>query len=548
MLVAFVGIHVPLLALIGYFLWLTMPSLQVTLPVLGVALVATLLGTAITLFVLDQLLRPILMTAQGLRAYATNRAMPALPTEFTDEAGTLMADAMHTLVTLDAALNELASFDAATGLPNRDTLLRDLRAAMARPGARLALCVLGVRNDKSVKSAFGQEKGEAVIRMFARGLQQALGAGVAIARIRASQFAVRLDSADPATVAARMGAVLGALRREISLEGFRLVPELACGIALFPDDAAGATGLLDNAISAAAMATARADKTPVFYSPASREAVRRRFALEQELRGALEREEFVLYYQPVVDTTAERIVAAEALIRWRPPGRGLILPGLFIPAAESSGLIEPIGQWVVQAASRQLRDWSAAGIDPVKVAVNLSAAQFRSQDTIPLIGRTLAADQVDPRLLEVEMTETVAMQDETRTRAVFEQLRTLGVSIAIDDFGTGYSSIGTLRTLPVDKLKIDRAFVSGVDAAGTGQAICKAMIELARGLGIAVVAEGTESLAEVRAMQALGCTLFQGYYYARPMAAADFAALLRTGLPAFKPGRVGTLAAGPARL
>ncbi len=530
MLTAFVGTHVPLLALIGYLLRLDAISMRLSMRVLGVALVATLAGTAFTVFVLDHLLRPIIKTSLGLRAYAIKRTLPCLPTQYSDEAGTLMADAVYTLGKLDATLAELASFDQVTGLPNREKLLRDLGAFLAHPNAGSALCVLALRNYETIASAFGQQASDALIRQLARALEHILGAGVPAARLAPNQFAFRLDTTDPETVAARTSTALRELQREISFEGLRFLPQLSCGVSLYPEDAADAAALVNSALSAVAAATSGSDAVPAFFSPVSRNAVRRRLSLEQELRRALDRDEFVLHFQPVVDLRPNRIVAAEALIRWRHPERGMVPPSLFIPVAESNGLIEPIGRWILRTASRQLRDWSASGFDRIRLAVNLSASELRGEDTIPLIGQMLVSNQVDPRRLEIEVTESVAMTDPKRTRNTFDQLRALGVGITLDDFGTGYSNLTYLRNLPFDKLKIAREFVSGVDAASNNQAICRAVIELAHGLGIAVLAEGAETLAEVRAMHAMGCNLFQGFYFARPMQAAAFALLLRAQL------------------
>jgi predicted signal transduction protein with EAL and GGDEF domain len=354
MLVAFTGTHVPLLALIGYFLRrLDRASLPLSLHVLGVVLLATLAGTALTVFVLDHLPRPIIKISRALRAYATCRILPTLPTQYTDEAGTLMADAALTLGKLDATLAELTSFDQVTGLPNRAKLLRDLDAVLARPGARSALCVLALRDYDTIASAFGQQTSDTLVRRFARALEETVGAGVPVARLGVNQFAFRLDVGDPGTVAARTDRALLEPRREISFDGLRFSPHLGCGVALYPDDAADAASLVNNAVSAVVAAT---DAAPAFFSPACRDAVRRRLSLEQELRRALERDEFVLYFQPMVDSRLNRIVAAEALIRWNHPGRRLLSPGLFLPTAASSGLIQPVKRWVLRTASRQLRD------------------------------------------------------------------------------------------------------------------------------------------------------------------------------------------------
>ncbi|MBV8705277.1 MAG: EAL domain-containing protein, partial [Acetobacteraceae bacterium] len=457
--VAFIGTHVPLLALIGYFLQFEPISLGLAARVLGVALAATLIGTALTLFALDQLLQPILKTSRALRAYATRQTLPSLPTHYTDEVGTLMADTARTLATLDTTFSELKSFDHVTGLANREKLLRDLEEALAPPNARVALCVLALRNYDTVASAFGQQATDALVRHFARAFERAVGAGVPAARLAPHQFAFRTDGSDPDRVAAQAKSILRVLRREVGTDWLRFLPQLGCGVALYPEDATDATGLVNSAVNAVAIAVSSGQGEPVFFSPVRRDAVRRRLSLEQELRQALDDGQFVLHFQPVVDVRDSRVVAAEALIRWRHPVRGLLLPGVFMPIAEASGLLGAIERWVLRTASRQLRDWSTHGLDSVRLAVNLSASELHGQDTVALIGRTLAADRVDPRRLEIEVTETVAMTDQARTRRVFDQLRALGVGITIDDFGTGYSNLSYLLNLPFGKLKIAREFV-----------------------------------------------------------------------------------------
>jgi GGDEF domain-containing protein len=281
MAVTFVGTHIALLALIGYFLHFEPIRLGLAARVLGVALAATLIGTALTLFGLDQLLQPILTTSRALRAYATRRTLPSLPTHYTDEVGTLMADAVRTLGTLDATLSELTSFDQVTGLPNREKLLRDLEEALAPPNARVALCVFALRNYDTVASAFGQQATDALIRHFARAFERTVGAGEPIARLAPHQFAFRTDGSDPDRVAARAESILRALRREIGADWLRFLPQLGCGVALYPEDAADASSLVNSAVNAVAATVSGGEAEPIFFSPARRDAVRRRLSLEQ---------------------------------------------------------------------------------------------------------------------------------------------------------------------------------------------------------------------------------------------------------------------------
>ena len=283
-----------------------------------------------------------------------------------------------------------------------------------------------------------------------------------------------------------------------------------------------------------ALDVALREASPVaFFSGQSRDALIERHALERDLRRALERDdELVLHYRPVVDADGDAIIGAEALIRWEHPTRGRVSPGEFIPLAEESDLIERIGRWTLRTACRQIARWREQGVSGVKVAVNLSARQFRDPGLLNYVEATIREFAIEPGSLEVELTETSAMNDAASTSAIMGRVRDLGVSIAIDDFGTGYSSMSYLRTMPFNKLKIDREFVQDIAGNADRQAICHALIALARELRLEVLAEGTETESEVRTLREQGCSVFQGFYFHRPMPAEEVGTLLRAGVAA----------------
>ena len=526
MLVAFIGTHVPLLVLVGWYATATSASLGEALRVIGVALVATLGGTAATLLILNQLLRPILATSKALRAYAADRRLPSLPVGFRDEAGTLMADTVSTLTRLDSMLDTLAFIDKVTGLPNRDRMLRQLGERLAE-GSRLVLCVLALRNASQITAGFGAAGTDLVLRLLAARLDAAAGHGGIVARLEDARLAFVLDAQLP-DLTVRLSALLAALGPEVTHGDMTVLPDLAMGVALAPEDATEAAALLNAAESAV---PAMGQGAPVFYSPTAQAAARRRLDLERALRRAVEREEFSLHFQPVVRMQAApaltRIVGAEALLRWQHPTEGMIPPATFIPVAEQCGLMDPIGLWVLRAGCRQLRLWDEAGLPALRLAVNLSAGQFADRRLVATIGDALAGEGMSANRLEIEMTESAAMQDRDTTRRVFSDLHALGATVAIDDFGTGYSTMSHLRDLRFDTLKIDREFVRGIEASRSGRAICKALIELANGLDIEVLAEGVETAEEVQQLRSQGCGLFQGFYFGRPMPEADFHAMLR---------------------
>lgn len=522
---AFVGIHVPLLALVGWFVLQAAADGQVPYTTLGVALAATLGGTALTLWVLNQLLHPVLLTSQALRAYRERRERLPLPTDCTDEVGRLMADADHTLGHLDAVLDTLAHVDEVTGLANRRRYLQ--RVASRIDGAQaFAVVVIRFVNLGRIADALDSRQAAQAVRLFADRLGRRADLGTDLARVGEAEFACVLeeDAADRSWVdaAGRLRSALLQLSEEVTLDALSVKPLVRAGLAIYPHDDDGAESLLDRAATSASQAVEAAPV--VLHSATGQTRALERFTMEQELRRAVANDEFELHYQPVVDLLLGRTIGAEALIRWRHPQRGLIGPHGFIAAAEASGLIDPIGRWVLRTACAQLSEWNRLPGERMRVAVNLSARQFLDPLLKQHVLQAICEHHISPDQLEIELTETAAMADHGHTRRLFAALRAEGVRIALDDFGTGYASMSYLRNLPFDKLKIDREFVSNVDRVHESQAICSALIALAKGLGLAILAEGTETPGEVRFLQQRGCTLFQGYYFARPMPARDFRA------------------------
>jgi EAL domain-containing protein (putative c-di-GMP-specific phosphodiesterase class I)/GGDEF domain-containing protein len=543
MLMAFVGTHIPLLAVIAYFAFHSGTDLRTALTTVGVTLAATLIGTGVTLFVLNELLRPIIVTSRALRQYRTERELPSLPTDFSDEVGTLMRDASLTLTDLDRAIDDLTNYDKVTGLPNRASFLAEL-AKRTSAGEPFAICATRLNEYDRLVQTFDQTTADRIIRRLADTLRGLAGDRAYVARIEGGLFASAfVASGDIGELAARVAEGVNDLGREIAIDGVTLVPDLSAGMALYPQDGSLPAVLLDNATSAIEVRKANEGSLVQFYSPAARDAARERFLTEQDLRRALTNSEFRLHYQPVVDTMLGRTIGAEALIRWQHPERGLLNPADFIPIAEASGLIDPIGRWVLDSAAAQLREWTNEGHNDLKVAINISARQFRDASLIDAIGSTIRANNIAEGRFEVELTETAAMQDRERAAALFSRLRDLGVSIAIDDFGTGYSSMTNLLDLPFDMLKIDRQFVSGVDRVRNAQAICAALIALGKSLNTDILAEGVETAEETDMLRAMGVRRFQGYFFARPLPPREFikiardlsftAKLMRTGSEEF---------------
>jgi predicted signal transduction protein with EAL and GGDEF domain len=489
----------------------------ISTPVLAGAGVLAAAGVA----ALAHLLRPIGVAARELRQCA--QASEALEPVRTDEVGQLIADARHVAARLEALSFRLTHRHPVTRLPTREPFLAALAEDLA---AAQGAAVLGVIRfaDYDRLAAFDQAAADRVLHAFARRLESAVVQGRPLAQVDRDCFAVWVSGVDdPQTAAAELQALSYVLGQEIDAADFKIAPDVGLGAAIHPHDGADAAVLLTRAVAALPKSGQPASGRLNFFSAESSTAARARFSLEQSLRQAISREELLLHFQPVVDLTAGRVVGAEALLRWRHPERGLVSPGEFIPVLEETGMMDEVGLWVLNTACRQTRAWEDEGLRGLKMAVNLSARQFRDPTLNTMIVRTLERHRLEPNSLELELTETATMEDAKHTRQLFGELRDLGVSVAIDDFGTGYSSLSYLKNLPFSKLKIDREFVTDVHQRRDSHAICTALVELAHGLDILVLAEGVETREEADTLRALGCSMFQGFFFARPLAAEDFA-------------------------
>jgi len=303
------------------------------------------------------------------------------------------------------------------------------------------------------------------------------------------------------------------------------------GVSVYPDDGHDAETLIKNADTAMYQAKENGRQHYQFFAPAMNVRAVERQSIEESLRRALEQREFTLHYQPKINLQTGAIVGAEALIRWTDPVRGSVSPAQFIPVAEDSGLILPIGNWVLREACRQARAWRDAGLPAATMAVNVSAIEFRNETFLQGVFAILSETGMDPRCLELELTESVLMARAESTAAILRALREKGIRVAVDDFGTGYSSLSYLRKFPVDALKIDQSFVRQISKSNDDATIVTAVIAMARSLKLRVIAEGVETLKELEFLRARHCDEAQGYYFSRPVSAAQYAMLLRTGIP-----------------
>lgn len=428
-------------------------------------------------------------------------------------------------------LRHLAHHDALTDLPNRALLQDRVRHEIAharRNDTKFALHLFDLDRFKAINDVLGHHVGDRLLKSVSDRLRGTVRETDAVARLGGDEFAILqtnvLHVDDAKELARRVRAALAA---PFVFDGEEVTTSASIGIALFPDSAFDFEELLKRADIA--MYRAKADGRDGFrvFEADMDTSARAITVLESDLRRALARGEFVLHFQPQVDLESGRILGAEALIRWRRENGDLVPPGDFLPSAEETGLITPINEWVLNHACQQAAAWRKAGLPPLRVAVNLSAVQFRKQDVQKVVMDAIATSGLEPSLLELELTETILLQDTDLVVAQIKALQEHGVTFSIDDFGTGYSSLAYVKNFPVNRLKIDKSFVHNLKADVNDAAIVRAIINLGHSLGLDVVAEGVETAAQVAHLRAEGCDEVQGYYFGRPMPVDDFVALVR---------------------
>jgi diguanylate cyclase (GGDEF)-like protein len=409
----------------------------------------------------------------------------------------------------------MARHDGLTDLHNRMWLRERLGHALSavHSGERLAVLYLDLDHFKSVNDTLGHPIGDELLKAVAGRLRRCVRDSDVIARIGGDEFAiVRTSLQDSQEASALAQRVCEAIRAPYDIDGHAVIVDTSVGISISPDDGVDPNELLKNADMALYGAKTDGRGTHRFFEPEMDARMKARRILELSLRGALERGEFHLNYQPLLHLGHNRVSCAEALLRWRHPERGLVSPAEFIPVAEETGLIAPLGDWVLRTACADAATWP----DDVKVAVNLSPIQLMNRNLLPVVMNALAASGLPSRRLELEITEAVLLQNTERTLSTLYQLRELGVRIAMDDFGTGYSSLSYLRRFPFDKIKIDRGFIAGLPDDHESAAIVGAVAGLASNLRMATAAEGVETQAQLEKVRALGCTEMQGYLFSRP--------------------------------
>ena len=417
-------------------------------------------------------------------------------------------------------IRHLAHYDALTNLPNRALFHEKLKQELARmaAGEQLAVLCIDIDEFKSVNDTLGHLIGDELLKSVAASLSHCVAASDFVARLGGDEFAiVQTAVKTPAEVTELVTRVFDAIREPYECLGHQVTTDASIGIALAPEQGGDLDQILKNADLAMYAAKSAGRRTYRFFEPEMDARMKARRDLEMDLRNALTNKEFELHYQPLVNLESNEITSFEALLRWHHPKRGLISPADFIPIAEETGLIIPLGEWVLRTACNETANWP----NDVKVAVNLSPSQIKSRNLIDVVTSALEDSGMPAKRLQLEITETVLMHNTFGTLATLHKLRELGVQIAMDDFGTGYSSLSYLRSFPFDKIKIDRSFIQDISSAAEPLAIVHAVAGLAKCLNMVSTAEGVETQQQMETLQNVGCTEMQGYFFSKAKPAAE---------------------------
>ncbi|NNJ95955.1 MAG: EAL domain-containing protein [Gammaproteobacteria bacterium] len=429
----------------------------------------------------------------------------------------------------------LAHYDILTGLPNRALLQQRLQQALLlakRHRHKLAILFLDLDRFKLVNDTLGHTVGDQLLQQVGKQLIACVRKADTVSRLGGDEFVIILDDLSSTDDAAQIATkVLETLSRPFNLDGHDVYVTASAGISIYPDDGEDADHLFKNADTAMYRAKEQGKNTYRFYTEEMNMAVSERLTFESQLRRALDSGAMCLHYQPRVDLQRGCIVGMEALLRFIDPVQGTLAPGRFISIAEDTGLIIPIGHWVVRAACEQYRNWCEQGIDVPKISINISGRQFMEASLVDNISEIVHDNGIDAANIELELTETFLMENPKKTITILRELKALGFKIAIDDFGTAYSSLAYLKRFPIDKLKIDRSFISDIPDNADDIAITKAIIAMARNLNLWIVAEGVETEAQLAFLRAHGCEEVQGYYFSRPLAVDAATKLLQTKRP-----------------
>lgn len=529
---AFIGIQIPTLALIYYlFLFATVFSEDIALGFrldMSLTLVAILLadifGSIVCIYTLYYLLTPIALTSNVLRRYLHKNRLNHLPQNFQVNAKTLITDNDETLSRLEEIIQQIIHYDTLTGLPNRNLFQTYVEKAInqIQDDKQFALILINLDTLKSIDSTLGRKIGDLLLTKVAQRLRSFLAVEDTLARYGENELVIlRTGITNSDCLVALSNEILFCLSQPFSLHETEVHCDAKIGIAMYPLDGCTVEQLLQNADAAIFQAQKQKLNTYQFYSPLIGNQLKRTLDIKENLRYALTNQELSLYYQPRIKIETGHLAGFEALLRWHNPQLGWVSPSEFIPIAEETNLIIPIGVWVLQQACQQNKQWQKTNLGPHRISVNLSACQFKQENLVEIIDTILADTGLSTNYLELEITESILVEDIEQAIITLKKLKNKGISIALDDFGTGYSSLSYLNRLPVDTLKIDRSFITNIVSNPDDAAISKAIVALAKSLELNVIAEGVETKAQLNYLYEQGCHEVQGYYFSEPLPDQD---------------------------
>ncbi|TGL64283.1 putative bifunctional diguanylate cyclase/phosphodiesterase [Leptospira sarikeiensis] len=526
MLVAFLGTHVPLITLLLFFVISTAQDLQTALKILGIALVATLIGTFATLLALHKLLAPVVLTSKSLNRYLTEREIPNLPVSFDDEAGSLMADTVTTVRKLDELIHYMANYDGLSGLPNRDLFLEKLNFTLHELSIKeetlsFPIFSLEATHLKQIRSNFGIHMGDLYVRALVQKLENILGPETVLARtgdgelsffpLSSSSQVLEFDSEHWAEkIQKTISSPLTVIDQQIS-------SEIQIGISVFPYDGKSSDQLLWKSETALSQAKLSGNSKIQTYSSEWKERMKEKYLLEKDLKLAISKKQLFLQYQPRIEVQSGKKISAEALLRWNHPEYGIISPTIFVPIAEESGFIAEMGEWVFSKAMEDLGAWKKKGNPPIRISVNLSAKQLEDPNISKKILQVIEKNQLSVEDLELEITESSLITNMQSALEILGELHSWGISLALDDFGTGYSSLSYLSKIPLKTLKVDQSFVRKILTDPNSLAISKTIVALGKSLGLRITAEGVETEGQLQKIKDLGCDEAQGFLFSRPI-------------------------------
>ncbi|WP_096201730.1 EAL domain-containing protein [Bacillus sp. FJAT-45350] len=424
----------------------------------------------------------------------------------------------------DERIEFLAFYDDLTGLPNKVLFNRRLSLAMTYAqlhNQNLAVMFCDCDGFKKINSTLGNQVGDSLLVQVSKRLKGCLSENVTLSRNISDEFTILLPNVNQQEAELVAEKIVAAFREPFEIDGSMVYLTMSIGISLYPLHGNNAESLVQQADTATYEVKRSGRSNYKFYTPTMSHQNFNLFTIENELRNAIKKEDFLLYYQPQIEVKAGKIIGVEALIRWHHTELGAISPAKFIPIAEKSGLILPIGEWVLQTACLQNQSWIDQGFTPLKMSVNFTAKQFQQPNIVDKIKEILNETRLDPTLLEIEITEIAALGTKENVIDCFQSLKELGVKVNIDDFGTGYCSFDYLKKFPINKLKIDRSFIQNISENTDNQAITEAIIRMGKGLGLSVIAEGVETEEELAYLKQLDCDEVQGYYYSKPLSHDD---------------------------